>query len=146
MNSYSSDTPADVQSKLKSASSLCLDFLLPKPEIIQICEEIGHKFRDRTYNPMIVVWMFINQVLSADHSCQQAVTRFNAWRVARGLLKVSSETTAYCKARCRLPEALFERLLCQTAIRCEEATNEAWLFHGRIVEMVDGWTLTMADT
>lgn len=146
MNSYSSDTPADVQSKLRSASSLCLDFLLPKPEIIQICEEIGHKFRDRTYNPMIVVWMFINQVLSADHSCQQAVTRFNAWRVARGLLKVSSETTAYCKARCRLPEALFERLLCQTAIRCEEATNEAWLFHGRIVEMVDGWTLTMADT
>ena len=24
--------------------------------------------------------------------------------------------------------------------------TEAWLFHGRIVEMVDGWTVTMADT
>jgi len=95
---------------------------------------------------MVVVWMFITQVLSADHGCQQAVTRFNAYRVARGLWKVSSETTAYCKARCRLPEQLFERLLAWTAKRCEEVRSDAWLFHGRIVEMVDGWTVTMADT
>jgi putative transposase len=105
-----------------------------------------YKFRDRIYNPMITVWMFISQVLSADHSCQQAVTRFNAWRVARGLLRVSSETTSYCKSRCRLPEALFERLLAWTSQRCEQATDQAWLFHGRVVEMVDGWTVTMADT
>jgi hypothetical protein len=146
VNQQSIESPSDVQSKLKSASSLCLDFLLPKLEVLQICDEIGHKYRNRTYNPMIVLWMFITQVLSADHSCQQAVTRLNAWRVARGLLKVSSETTAYCKARCRLPEQLFERLLTSTSKRCEQAASEAWLFHGRIVEMVDGWTLTMADT
>jgi hypothetical protein len=105
-----------------------------------------YKFRDRIYNPMITVWMFISQVLSADHSCQQAVTRFNAWRVARGLRRVSSETTSYCKARCRLPEALFERLLAWTSQQCEQATDQAWLFRGRVVEMVDGWTVTMADT
>ena len=146
MNLSCTDTPSDVRSKLKSASSLCLNFLLPKPEILQISEEIGHTCRDRTYNPMTVVWIFIIQVLSADPNSQQAVTRFNAWRVARGFLRVSSETTSYRKARRQLPEVLFERLLLQTARRCEEATDEAWLFHGRIVEMFDGWTLTMADT
>ena len=95
---------------------------------------------------MIVIWMFITQVLSKDHSCQQAVTRLSTWRVARGLSKVSSVTTAYCKARCRLPEELFERLLAWTSTRCEEITDEAWLFQNRVVEMVDGWTVTMADT
>lgn len=146
MIDHFNESPADVQSKLRSAQTLCLDLLLPKPAILEICHDLGHKFRDRTYNPMIVVWMFITQVLSADHSCQQAVTRFNAWRVVRGLLKVSSETTSYCKARCRLPEELFARLLAWTSRRCEEVSSEAWLFHERIVEMVDGWTVTMADT
>jgi hypothetical protein len=141
-----SDSAAEVQNKLRSASSLVLDFLLPQAEVLRICDELGHEFRDRVYNPMITVWMFISQVLSADHSCQQAVTRFNAWRVARGLPRVSSETTSYCKSRCRLPETLFERLLAWTSQRCEQATDQAWLFHDRVVEMVDGWTVTMADT
>ncbi len=140
------DSAAEIQTKLRCASSLVLDLLLPQVVVHRICDEMEYKFRDRIYNPMITVWMFISQVLSADHSCQQAVTRFNAWRVARGLRRVSSETTSYCKARCRLPEALFERLLAWTSRQCEQATDQAWLFRGRVVEMVDGWTVTMADT
>lgn len=146
MQNQLNDSAAEVQSKLRCASSLVLDFLLPQFAVHRICNELEHEFRDRIYHPSITVWMFISQVLSADHSCQQAVTRFNAWRVARGLPRVSSETTSYCKARGRLPEALFERLSSWTSQRCEQATDQAWLFHGRIVEMVDGWTVTMADT
>lgn len=146
MNSHLNKSATELQSKLQSAKSLCLDLLLPKSAVLEICADIGYKFRNRTYNPMVVIWMFISQVLSADHSCQQAVTRLNAYRIARGLKKVSSKTTAYCKARCRLPEVLFERLLRWTSMRCEEVSSEAWLFHHRIVEMVDGWTVTMADT
>lgn len=140
------DSAAEVQKKLRCASSLVMDLLLPQSEVRRICDDLGYSFRDRIYNPMVVVWMFISQVLSADHSCQQAVTRFNAWRTGRGLSRVSSETTSYCKARGRLPEKLFERLLAWTSKRCEEATNQAWIFKGRVVEMVDGWTVTMADT
>lgn len=146
MNAQSNNSLADVQSKLQSAKTLCLELLLPTEAISKICDEIGHNFRDCAYTPMVVVWMFITQVFSADHSCQQAVTRLNAWRVARGLKRVSSDTTAYCKARGRLPEQLFERLLAWTARKCEEVRSDAWLFHERIVEMVDGWTVTMADT
>ena len=146
MNAQSSNLVTDVQSKLRSAKALCLDLLLPGPAILKICDQIGLKFRDCDYTPMVVVSMFISQVLSSDHSCQQAVTRLNAWRVALGLKRVSSETTSYCKARGRLPEKLFERLLAWTALKCEEISSETWLFQGRVVEMVDGWTVTMADT
>ncbi|WP_246109582.1 hypothetical protein [Roseimaritima multifibrata] len=146
MQDQCNDSAAEVQSKLRCASSLVLDLLLPQAEVSRICRELGYSFRDRLFNPMVVVWMFVSQVLSADHSCQQAVTRFNAWRVARGLARVSSETTSYRKARGKLPEQLFERLLAWTSKRCDEATNGAWLFKGRLVEMVDGWTVTMADT
>jgi hypothetical protein len=90
--------------------------------------------------------LFITQVISADKSCQKAVARLNAWRTARGLPRVSSETTSFCKARSRLPEALFERLLRWTATQCAQASDETWLFCGRVVEIVDGWTVTMADT
>lgn len=146
MITQSNNSPAEVQSKSKSVQSLCLELLLPSNMVATICKEIDYLFRDRGYTPMVVVWMFITQLLSADHSCQQAVTRLNAWRVRRGLGRLSSETTSYCKARSRLPEALFERLLSWTSCRCEEALDKAWLFQGRIVEMVDGWTVTMADT
>jgi hypothetical protein len=146
VNDQSSDSTGEVQRKLRNASSLVLDLLLPQLEVAKICDELKFEYRERIYSPMITVWMFITQVLSADHSCQQAVARFNVWRVAKGLLRVSSETTAYCNARCRLPEELFSRLLDWTATRCSEATLEAWLWHNRVVEMVDGWTVTMADT
>ncbi len=146
MKSKSNESVSEVESKLRCASSLVLDLLLPQLEVAKICRELEYEYRERVYTPMITVWMFITQVLSADHSCQQAVTRLNAWRVARGVMRVSSETTAYCKARCRLPEELFQRLLDWTAGRCNDAVLDAWLFHDRVVEMVDGGTVTMADT
>lgn len=146
MSDQSNIATASIQSRLQSAKTLCLDLLLPTEAVATICSQIGYKFRRCEYTPMVVVWMFISQVLSADHSCQQALSRFNAWRVLNGLKRVCSDTTSYCKARCRLPELLFERLLCWTADKCSELEGDAWLFHGRIVELVDGWTVTMADT
>lgn len=146
MNNQSSNFQAEVQSKSEAAKGLCMDLLLPTHVISKICGNIGHGFRDCVYTPSIVVWMLVSQVIGADHSCQQAVTRLNAWLTARGKERVSSETTSYCKARGRLPEELFAQLLAWTSQKCEEISSEVWLFHGRIVEMVDGWTVTMADT
>src|SRR5690606_38711137 len=112
----------------------------------EICRDLGYEYRERVYTPMVTIWMFITQVLSADHSCQQAVTRLNVWRINRGLSRAGSRTTSYCKARGRLPEELFKRLLQWTAMRCNEAVNHDWLFHGREVDIVDGTIVTMADS
>ena len=59
---------------------------------------------DRVFSPLVTLWVFLGQVLSADHSCRAAVARLNAHRAARGLKPCSARTGAYCRARQRLPE------------------------------------------
>ncbi|PQO40127.1 IS4 family transposase [Blastopirellula marina] len=139
-------SPQEAQSKFRNVSIFVSELLLPSGVVAAICQEIGFSFRQRVYSPMVVVWMFVMQTLSADHSCQQVVTRLNAWRMAQGLPRSSGDTTSYCQARRRLPIALFERLLAWTARKCDEAGVGDWRFQGREVVIVDGTTVTMADT
>ncbi len=146
MTTELTDSNSEVQIQTDGISAFIMNSLRPCVEVDQICAELGYQYRDRVYNPMVTVWLFLCQVLSRDHSCQQAVNRFLAYRTANGLGAVASNTTAYCKARCRLPEKLFERMMHWTAQKCQQAVDEDWLFHGRVVEIVDGWTLLMADT
>jgi hypothetical protein len=51
---------------------------------------------DRVYSPLVTVWVFLGQVLSADHSCRAAVARLIAHRLSRGQEPCSAETGAYC--------------------------------------------------
>lgn len=62
---------------------------------------------DRIFSPLVTLWVFLGQVLSADHSCRAAVARLIAHRVVRGQRRCSARTGAYCQARKRLPEAFF---------------------------------------
>src|ERR1700731_4767840 len=39
---------------------------------------------DRIYSPVVTLWVFLGQVLSADHSCRAAVARLIAHRLSRG--------------------------------------------------------------
>ena len=62
---------------------------------------------DRIYSPLVTLWVFLTQVLSADHSCRAAVARLIAHRLSRRQPPCSAETGAYCQARKRLPEGFF---------------------------------------
>src|SRR6476660_4599719 len=62
---------------------------------------------DRIFSPLVTLWVFLGQVLSADHSCRAAVARLRAHRLARGQAPCSARTGAYCRARRRLPEGFF---------------------------------------
>ena len=62
---------------------------------------------DRIFSPLVTLWAFLGQVLSADHSCRAAVARLLAHRLAQGQSPCSPETGAYCQARQRLPESFF---------------------------------------
>src|SRR5437764_1296948 len=74
---------------------------------------------DRVFSPLVTLWVFLGQVLSADHSCRAAVARLIAHRVARGQRACSARTGAYCRARQRLPEAFFS----ETALRTGRALD-----------------------
>src|SRR5581483_9026389 len=39
---------------------------------------------DRIFSPLVTLWVFLGQALSADHSCRAAVARLLAHRLARG--------------------------------------------------------------
>src|SRR3954467_715357 len=67
---------------------------------------------DRVFSPLVTMWVFLGQVLSADHSCRAAVARLIAHRVGRGQAPCSARTGAYCRARLRLPEAFFSAVAC----------------------------------
>lgn len=101
---------------------------------------------DRIYSPLVTLWVFLSQVLSADHSCRAAVARLIAHRVARGQKPCSAETGAYCQARERLPEQLFSAVACSVGRALDSKTDPRWLWKGRRVYLFDGTTVAMPDT
>lgn len=58
----------------------------------------------------------------------------------------SPRTGAYCKARQRLTEGLFQRLLEQSATQLEGRASKKDLWHGKRVRVVDGTGISMPDT
>ena len=120
--------------------------VIPGALLIQwITEEIG-AYRERIYGPFATLVLFIEQVLGADHSCQDAVARGLSARTAQGQAPCSLNTAAYCKARFRLPLGLLERLARAVGARLCAAQPSAWRWRGREVKLIDGTTVSMPDT
>src|SRR2546421_2142890 len=101
---------------------------------------------DRVFSPLVTLWVFLGQVLSADHSCRAAVARLIAHRLSRGQRPCSAETGAYCQARQRLPESFFADVACSVGRRLDDQADRRWLWKGRRVYLFDGTTVTMPDT
>lgn len=103
-------------------------------------------WNDAIYTPLVTLWVFLSQVLSADHSCRSAVARLIAHRISRGQRACSSETGAYCQARKRLPEQFFADVACRVGRVLDSQVARNWLWKGRQVYMFDGTTVSMPDT
>jgi hypothetical protein len=110
-----------------------------------ISEEIG-RFRDRIYSPFITLQLFIEQVLSADQSCVDAVARGLSARVALGEHPCSLNSGPYCKARSRLALGFVERVAREVGARVICQQPSVWRWRGREVKLVDGTTVSMPDT
>ncbi len=120
--------------------------LLSRPLVEQACRLCNHVWRERIYTPWITLAIFLSQILSDDHSCDDAVEHFQKVRYDQGLPAVAPETSSYCEARQRLPEALTWELVRRTGQAIHRQAQAAWLFHGRSVKIIDGSTMTMPDT
>jgi hypothetical protein len=101
---------------------------------------------DRIFSPLVTLWGFLGQVLSADPSCRAAVARLIAHRLARGQRPCSAQTGAYCQARQRLPEEFFSSVACSVGRALDEKVERRWRWQGRRVYLFDGTTVTMPDT
>jgi hypothetical protein len=132
--------------QLKQQQGLPFLELLSRALVEDMCRQLDHPWRNRTYTPWITLGLFLSQVLSDDQSCDEAVDRFQKLRFEQGLPAVSTETTSYCEARRRLPEGLTWDLVRRTGRSIHEKASAPWLFHGRPVKIIDGSTVTMPDT
>jgi len=101
---------------------------------------------ERIYSPLVTLWVFLGQVLSADHSCRAAVARLIAHRISRGQSPCSAETGAYCQARKRLTEKFFSDVARQTGQALEANVDPQWLWKRRRVHVYDGSSASMPDT
>lgn len=119
--------------------------VLSESTVASALETIG-VWKDRIYSPLVTLWVFLGQVMSADHSCRAAVARLIAHRVSQGLQVCSSRTGAYCQARSRLPEKFFSTVTNLVGRALDAQVDPTWLWKGRRVYMFDGSTVSMPDT
>lgn len=103
-------------------------------------------YRIRLFDPFVTLWTFLSQVLDADKSCANAVSRVIAWLASENAPTPSDDTSAYCQARSRLPEKLLQQLFGTVAKELEHKTTEEHFWCGRCVKVVDGSTVSMSDT
>jgi DDE family transposase len=120
--------------------------LIPAALLMQwVVEEVG-QWRERDYSPLRTLKLFLEQVLSADQSCQDAVARGVSERVAQGEAPCSLNNGPYCQARLRLPLGLPVRVARESGARLCAGQPAAWRWRGREVKLVDGTTVSMPDT
>lgn len=130
---------------VQSVDTVLADVIPGQTFVQWVIEEVG-VYRERIYSPFATLVLFIEQVLGADHSCQDAVARGLSARVALGQSPCSLNTGPYCKARRRLPLSLLTRLAREVGARLCAAQPAAWRWRGREVKLIDGTTVSMPDT
>ena len=120
--------------------------VLSRETVTQALDTVEDAWNESIYTPLVTLWVFLGQVLSADHSCRNAVARLIVHRVSRGLSPCSSITGAYCQARKKLPEQFFSTIARLVGRKLEDQSKDEWLWKGRHVYMFDGTTTLMPDT
>jgi hypothetical protein len=119
---------------------------LSEATIATALKSLDASWKDRVFSPLVTLWTFLSQVMSADHSCRAAVARLIAHRVSEGQSACSANTGAYCQARKRLPEKFFSAVAGLVGRALDAKANQRWLWKGRRVYMFDGTTVTMPDS
>ena len=108
--------------------------------------EEGIKYRNRLFSPLVTLWAFLSQVIDADKTCHNAVSRVIAWLAGQGEEIPSEDNSAYCQARIRLPENFLKKLFSKSGQNLEKEVQEEPLWCGRSVKVFDGSTVSMPDT
>ncbi|MCF7958704.1 MAG: IS4 family transposase [Phycisphaerae bacterium] len=100
------------------------------------------------WNAGVTLWSFISQVLQdgQQHSCNAAVTRAIRYMVERGMEPPSPDSGEYCRARNKLNVNVLRQLVLEITQNISLSAPDHWLWHGRTVKLVDGFTFTMPDT
>lgn len=132
--------------RFAQGAGAALGQVIPRQDLLRWVEEEAGDYRERVYSPLQTLSLFIEQVLGADQSCQDAVARGVSGRVALGQSPCSLNSGPYCRARTRLALNLVERIGREVGERLRASQPAVWRWRGREVKLIDGTTVSMPDT
>jgi len=126
--------------------------LLPTQVIRKLIRDTKKTFYERLFTPLVIVWGLVFQRLNSDHTCDGALSH-----IAGGAVdhlddrhetplseRIKSESTsAYCKARQRLPLSVLSGAMEHTASVTRQWLGEDALWLGHRVGLLDGTTFLL---
>ena len=104
------------------------------------------KQRRRRFPMAVTFWAFLSQTLNPGSPCRETVRKVQAWCAARKIPMPDTNTGGYCKARQRLDPHKLRELHRHGVDRLQSRINDAQLWQGRRVKVVDGTGVSMPDT
>jgi hypothetical protein len=107
---------------------------VPDALIRTLCQEVGHRWRQRALGPVVTTQLFVQQVLHGNVAVAEL----------RRLTKLDFTDAAYCQARARLPRQVLERLQAAVTGRVRGDGEPSW--RGHRVFLLDGSSFSMPDT
>lgn len=120
--------------------------VIPQRRLDDLIGQHASGYRDRVYSPRVTLGLFVEQAISIDQACQDAVGCALSQRTSLGLAPSSLNTGSYCKARQRLPLSLIEAVAQEVAAVAQAGAPAHWDWRGRPIKLMDGTTVSMPDT
>jgi Transposase DDE domain len=111
---------------------------VPDSMILEACQDVGHKWRERQLGPVVTTYLFLQQIAYGNTACTHL----------RHLSGISVSASAYCQARSRLPLEFFERLQARgiEAVRARLPRVACRRWHRHRLFFLDGSSFSMSDT
>jgi hypothetical protein len=100
------------------------------------------------WNTGLTLWSFIGQVLQdgKQSSCNAAVTNATRYMLEHGMHPPGPDSGEYCRARHKLHAKVLRQLVRDITEKMLLSNPDHWLWQGKKVKLVDGFTFTMPDT
>ena len=119
---------------------------LGSEQVAQILRDEVGSYRERIYPPLVTLRLFIDQILSPNAACQDAVGRRLSQRAADNQSPCSLSSGPYCKARRRMALRLPERLCKHLGQSLGGQAARLWGWRARSIKIFDATTVFMPDT
>lgn len=104
--------------------------------VTDACELAGYRWRDRLFNPVITMHLFMVQVLSGNCSVRRLLR----------IMDIQASDQRYNAARRRLPLDVFGYVVADVTQACKATCDTASRWLGHRVMMIDGSGISMPDT
>jgi len=102
--------------------------------------------RQRSFGHVPVFWAWLAQLLEANASCQKAVSLIQSWCRASKLAVPSSDTSSYCKARCRLRLSFLQQIHRRIIAHLSGRIGSRDQWNGFTLKAMDGSSVQLMDT